>query len=538
MDPLWISIAFLFGFAVRQIGLPPLVGFLLAGFVLQALGAEGGDFLQEISDLGVLLLLFCIGLKLKLKSLLRPEIWAGTTLHMLITILVFGGAMLGLARAGFSLFAPLDWKLALLIAFALSFSSTVFAVKVLEDKAELASFHGRVAIGILIMEDVLAVVFLTASTGKFPSPWALALIPFLFVLRPLMIVLMDRSGHGELMILLGLFMSLVIGAGSFELVGMKADLGALVIGVLVSNHPKAGELAKHLMGFKDMFLVGFFLSIGLSAHPTWETVGVAALLVVALPFKVALFFLLLARFRLRARTAILAAFSLANYSEFGLIVAALAVGLGWIESAWLVTIAIALALSFVLAAPLNTYAQMIYNRHAARLKGIETRRRHPEDTPINSGNAEIVIFGMGRIGTSVYDAMVERCGDMVIGVDFCRATVDRQRATGRNVILGDPTDPDFWERATLGRRDDNERPINMAMLTMPKHAANLAAAKFLRRIEFSGVVVTTAHYEDEIPELEAAGVDGAFDFRTEAGIGLAEQAHELLEEHLIRRQRA
>jgi predicted Kef-type K+ transport protein len=537
MDPLWISIAFLFGFAFRQIGLPPLVGFLLAGFVLQALGAEGGNFLQEISDLGVLLLLFSIGLKLKLKSLLRPEIWAGTTLHMLITILVFGGAMLGLARAGFSLFAPLDWKLALLIAFALSFSSTVFAVKVLEDKAELASFHGRVAIGILIMEDVLAVVFLTASTGKFPSPWALALIPFLFVLRPLMVVLMDRSGHGELMILLGLFMSLVIGAGSFELVGMKADLGALVIGVLVSNHPKAGELAKHLMGFKDMFLVGFFLSIGLSTHPTWETLGVAALLVAALPFKVALFFLLLARFRLRARTSILAAFSLANYSEFGLIVAALAAGLGWIESAWLVTIAIALALSFVLAAPLNTFAQMIYNRHAARLKGFETRRRHPEDTPINSGKAEIVIFGMGRIGTSVYDAMVERCGDMVIGVDFCRATVDRQRATGRNVILGDPTDPDFWERATLGRRD-NERPISMAMLTMPKHAANLAAAKFLRRIEFRGVVVTTAHYEDEIPELEAAGVDGAFDFRTEAGIGLAEQAHELLEEHLIRRQRA
>jgi predicted Kef-type K+ transport protein len=537
MDPLWISIAFLFGFAVRQIGLPPLVGFLLAGFALKAFGAEGGDFLQEVSDLGVLLLLFSIGLKLKVKSLLQPEIWAGATLHMLITVLVFGGAMLVLAQVGFSLFAPLDWKLALLIAFALSFSSTVFAVKVLEDKAELASFHGRVAIGILIMEDVLAVIFLTASTGKFPSPWALALIPFLFILRPLMAMLMDRSGHGELMILFGLFMSLVIGAGSFELVGMKADLGALVIGVLVSNHPKAGELAKHLMGFKDMFLVGFFLSIGLTAQPAWETLGVAALLVAALPFKVALFFLLLARFRLRARTAALAAFSLANYSEFGLIVAALAVGKGWIEGAWLVTIAIALALSYVLAAPLNTYAQRIYNLNAARLKRFETRRRHPEDTPIDPGNAEIAIFGMGRIGTSVYDAMIERCGDVVIGVDFCRENVDRQCANGRNVILGDPTDPDFWARAKLSRGDE-KRPIKMAMLTMPKHAANLAAAKFLRRINYSGVIVTTAHYGDEIPELVAAGVDGAFDFRTEAGIGLAEQAHDLLEEHLIRKQHA
>ncbi|MBL0712561.1 MAG: cation:proton antiporter [Desulfosarcina sp.] len=68
MDPLWISIAFLFGFGIRQIGLPPLIGFLAAGFVLNALGAEGGTFLQEIADLGVTLLLFCIGLKLRVKS--------------------------------------------------------------------------------------------------------------------------------------------------------------------------------------------------------------------------------------------------------------------------------------------------------------------------------------------------------------------------------------------------------------------------------------------------------------------------------------
>ena len=144
---------------------------------------------------------------------------------------LFSGALLMLSGTGIALFAPLDLKRALLVAFALSFSSTVFAVKVLEEKAEMASFHGRVAIGILIMQDILAVIFLTASTGKLPTAWALALIPLLFILRPVMMRLMEGSGHGELMILFGLFLALVVGAGGFEMVGLKPDLGALIIEV-------------------------------------------------------------------------------------------------------------------------------------------------------------------------------------------------------------------------------------------------------------------------------------------------------------------
>ncbi len=533
MDPLWISIAFVLGFAVRQVALPPLVGFLLAGFILKALGAEGGPFLDEIADLGVLLLLFCIGLKFKVKSLLQPEIWAGTTLHMALIVALFSGALLLLSGTGIALFAPLDLKRALLVAFALSFSSTVFAVKVLEEKAEMASFHGRVAIGILIMQDILAVIFLTASTGKLPTFWALALIPLLIILRPVMMRLMEGSGHGELMILFGLFLSLVVGAGGFEMVGLKPDLGALIIGIMLANHPKAGELADHLMGFKDMFLVGFFLSIGLSGQPTWEALAVGALLAVVMPLKVVLFFLLLTRFKLRARTSTLAALSLANYSEFGLIVAYLGASLGWIDSSWLVTIAIALSLTFILAAPLNTHAQALYNRHADRLKRFETRKRHPEDTPIDPGDAEIVVFGMGRIGTSAYDTMVAHHGDVVIGVDFCLENVERLKTTGRKVILGDPTDPDFWER--IRSREDGQ--VKMSVLAMPKNAANLAAVKYLRGHDFKNVIVTTANYEDQVAELQEAGVDGAFEFRTEAGIGLAEKAHVILEEHLIRQQR-
>jgi len=262
-----------------------------------------------------------------------------------------------LSLAGLPLLTSLDFKLSLLIAFALSFSSTVFAVKVLEENGEMGAMHGRVAIGILIMEDLFAVIFLAIAAGKIPTLWALTLLA-LIPLRPLLMAMMDRSGHGELLVLFGLLMA-VVGAEGFELVGVKGDLGALILGMLLATHPKAGELANSLLGFKDLFLVGFFLTIGLAGTPSLAAVGLAALLAVLVTFKVALFFVLLTRFKLRARTAVLSSLNLANYSEFGLIVVAIAVSNGWIGSEWLVIIAIALSITFVLASSLNTAADTL-----------------------------------------------------------------------------------------------------------------------------------------------------------------------------------
>ena len=395
-DPLWIAIAFVCGFLVTLIGLPPLIGFLLAGFLLNALGAEGGEFLNATADLGITLLLFSIGLKLRLSSLIRPEVWAVASIHMLVVTFLVTGLVLMLASFQLSLFSGLDFETAILIGFALSFSSTVFAIKILDDLGATASRHGRIAIGVLVVQDIAAVIFLAVSTGKIPSVWALGLI-LLIPARPLLGKMLEKTGHGELLVLFGIALALG-GADIFELVGVKGDVGALVFGMLLANHAKASELAKALLGFKELFLVGFFLSIGMTALPGWNELLVALIFILFLPVKIALYFGLFNLFYLRASTSWRTSLNLANYSEFGLIVGAIAASSGLLPREWLAVFAIVLSLSFILAAPLVNVRDRFYLSWRPRLKAFERKIRLSGEEDLNLSDIRVAIFGMGRMG--------------------------------------------------------------------------------------------------------------------------------------------
>lgn len=517
MDLLLIAIAFVLGFVARMVGLPPLVGFLGAGFVLHAMGVESSEVLQVVAKYGVWLLLFSIGLKLKVRSLLRPEIWATASIHMGITIAIFGALFLTFATAGLSIFSTLDLATCIIIAFALSFSSTVFAIKILEAKGEGESRHGRISVGILIVQDLFAVIFMTISVGNAPSPWALALVG-LVIIKPLVGWLLDRSGHGELLVLLGLLLPLA-GAGLFSIVGLKPDLGVLVMGILLSTHPKAGELSKALLSFKDLFLIGFFLTIGLSGAPTLVDVGVAAALALLVPFKVALFYLLLTRFRLRARNAAMCSLSLANYSEFGLIVASVGVSVGWLSQQWLVIIAVSLAITFVVASPLNIAAQNLYQRWCVRLRRFEHPRPLIEDEPVDMRDVEIIVLGMGRVGTAAYDTLTSQGNRRVLGLDFNEDLVKRHQDEGRWVVFGDANDSDYWARVRIAGH------VRNAIFAMGSHAANLSVVERIRGIGYTGSIAAIAKHPDEVAELREAGVDLALDFLTETGVGLAEHVH-------------
>jgi predicted Kef-type K+ transport protein len=438
---------------------------------------------------------------------------------MLITVILFTTGIYLFGLSGLPLFSDLNLSMMILIAFALSFSSTVFAVKVLEEKSEMGAIYGIVSIGILITQDIIAVSFIAVSAGKIPSLWALLLLG-LIPLRPVLYKIFERAGHGELQILFGLSLA-IGGAEIFELVGVKGDLGALILGIMFSAHPRASELSRQLLGFKDLFLVGFFLTIGLSGPLSIEVIGIALLLVVMVPIKGTFFFWLLARFNLRARTSLLTSLSLVNYSEFGLIVCALAVANGWISHEWLIVIAIALSISFIVAAPLNSRSNQLYARFRKRLLSFQSTSRIVDEEPIDPGDASIYIFGMGRVGTSAYDNLRKRFGDVVVGIDIDAGTIDNHKSEGRRVILGSATDIDFWDRINM-----DLSKVKLAMVAMPNHGENLFAINYLKSLNFQGKLAAIAKYPDEVASLKRAGADSAFNIYTEAGTGFANDAYQ------------
>lgn len=520
-EPAWIAIAFLSGLLVRQVNLPPMVGFLMAGFVLQILGAKSGPFLLAVADMGVTLLLFTIGLKLRLNTLLRREIWATAGVHMAATVAMVFAAVMFLGWAGVLLFNDLDYSSALIVAFALSFSSTVFAVKILEDRASIVSRYGQVVIGILVIQDIAAVVFLAASAGKLPSPWAiglLALIPARHVLG----YVMGRSGRKELLAVFGFSVALG-GAALFELVGMKGDLGALIVGAALAPYERAKQLSKILMNFKDLFLVCFFLTIGLSGLPSWSASSAVLIFLLLVPIKALLFVLLLLAFRMRARGALLGGMLLGNYSEFGLIVASIAIGAGWLLPEWLTVISLALTASLVLSAIVNAYADSLHSRFYGVLSGFERSHRLPGDEDIDLGGHRVLIFGMGRVGQAAYDELKEHAKDEMIGIDFDEVEVRQNCLDGRKVVQGDATSPEFWSRLITPHAE-----IEMIFLSMPHHKANLDAAKRMRDRGYNGPIVATAFYVDQEEELLANGVDEVFNFYAEAGVGAAQRIQSLL----------
>ncbi|MFY8273160.1 cation:proton antiporter [Pseudoalteromonas sp. SSDWG2] len=521
MELIFFAIAFVCGFAAYQIKLPPMVGFLLAGFVLNFAGYKTTDLLSNIADLGITLLLFSIGLKLKVSSLMKVQVWAPATAHIVLSTALFGGFLLLLGAITIPLFADLNWQTALLLGFAFSFSSTVFAVKVLEDRGEMASLHGKISIGILVMQDIFAVLFLVASTGKVPNYWAFALLVLLPLLRPVMFWILNRSKHGELLPLFGFFFALVIGYQAFELAGIKGDLGALILGMMFASHKKAGELAKSLLSFKDILLVGFFLTIGLNAELTFNALVAALLIVGVLGVKVALYYVLTNAARLRARTSLLSAFTLANYSEFGLIVCAVAASTGWLSSQWLAVVATAVAITFIIASPLNARANELYVKMENWLLRFESDSRLEEELPVNLHKTRIVIFGMGRIGTGAYETIASYYPDAVAGIDIKPEVVAKHIKRGRRVLTADATDPDFWQRL-------NHSEVEMVMLAMPKHNQNIFALQQIKASGYNGQITAIANYPDQQRELQQLGVDSTYNFYLEAGSGFAEHVKQKL----------
>jgi len=157
------------------------------------------------------------------------------------------------------------------------------------------------------------------------------------------------------------------------------------------------------------------------------------------------------------------------------------------------------------------------------MQRFETTRAHPEEQPIDPGDAEIAILGMGRIGTGAYDYLRDRYGEVIVGIDSNSDKVAEHRKMGRNVLLGDVTDPTFWQR--VARKPGQ---VRMLLLAMPEHQSNRFVLDLLKTAGYPGFIAALAEFKDEVEALKQAGAHVAFDVFAESGAGFAAHADDHL----------
>jgi hypothetical protein len=234
-----------------------------------------------------------------------------------------------------------------------------------------------------------------------------------------------------------------------------------------------------------------------------------------LPLKGVLFFFLFLLFRLRARSAFLTSVSLTNYSEFGLIMASV------VLPQWMIPLAITVALSFVISAPLNRVVNPLYELLAKRLIPFERNIRHPDEQPLSLGDAQTLVMGMGRTGRAAYDYLTEQ-GYRVVGLDSDPMVIEQSKIAGRKVLFADGEDSVFWQHLDMPG-------VDAVILSLNDEEAKIIATQKLRERGFNGLVVSHALYEDIAQRIQDAGADRTYLTMSEAGSGLAEHVIRTLE---------
>ncbi len=252
--------------------------------------------------------------------------------------------------------------------------------------------------------------------------------------------------------------------------------------------------------------------------PNLPIVLTAIGLILILPIKTWLYFYITSRFGLRSRTSLLNSVTLANYSEFGLILAALGASQGFLSVEWMLIIAIAVSLSFAVASPFSKNAEEIYQKYKNTWHLYQKETLHSKDKIIDTGKATVLIIGMGRVGTGAYRIIERSRPDKVLGVESNDERAKELRDKGFNVEVADATDTDFWNMVHQSKAEEE-----IILLAMPNHKSNVYAAERIQASMLDCKVVAIAKHESEVDELLKMGVP-SFNLYREAGEGLASEA--------------
>jgi CPA2 family monovalent cation:H+ antiporter-2 len=524
-----LGAALLFGLIAHKLKLPPIVGYLMAGvFVGPSTPGFRADegLARQLAEVGVVLLLFGVGLEFHLEHLLAVKHIAVPAAILQVVILT---AISTLAMHAFG------WELGAgaLFGIALSISSTVIVMRMLAERRELHTPAGHLAVGWLVVEDlitVLVLVLLPGLSGKSDTGPALTalfailklglLVGFTFLVGgraiPWLLNRVVDTGSRELFTLSVLAIALGIGLGAAELFGASMALGAFLAGLVVGRSDFASRAATEALPMRDAFAVLFFVSVGMLFEPSFlvrEPLLVAAalgLVVIAKPVVSTALLLLLRR---PARQAVSIGAGRGQIGEFSFILGALGKELGVFSTEAESALVAASILSIVLSPTIFRFvpqagAWLPEHRPSEALAMSEaphsrSERRH-----------RAVIVGFGPVGQSVARLLGESGIEPSV-VELNLETVRKLRAEGLRAVYGDASRRETLEEAGV-------RDAVSLILSAPIEGSAAGIVRQVRELNPKLFVVARCGYLAEIPELQRAGADAAFSGEGEIALAMTE----------------
>jgi len=510
------------GIILRQ---PLIVSFIAVGLIA---GPSALDLVRSdeqislLSELGIAVLLFLVGIKLDVK-LIRSlgAVSLLTGLGQVAFTSIFG-YLIGLALG-------LGHITSLYVAVALTFSSTIIIVKLLSDKREIDSLHGQIALGFLIVQDlvvVLAMIVLSAigigaagdgdhGGGSVPvvlaSGTAMVALVILFV-RYVANPLTERLARApELLVIFAIAMAAMFAAAG-DIVGLGKEVGGLLAGVALASTPYRETIAARLAPLRDFLLLFFFIALGSALDLSLLGAHVSGAIVFSLFVLIGNPLIVLAimgSMGYRKRTGFLAGLTVAQISEFSLIFIAMGVSLGHLGEEALGLVTMVGLVTIAASTYMITYSHQLFAL-CAPLLGIFERRGTPRE-PSEAGahhddGYKVIIFGLGRFGTAIGMRLQKR-GIRVLGVDFNPLAVRRWRELGLDTEFGDATDPEFVAELPLTRAE-------WVISTVPIHPTGLShedtrttLIQLTRSAGFRGRVAVASHHPRDTEELFGAGAD-------------------------------
>jgi Kef-type K+ transport system membrane component KefB/Trk K+ transport system NAD-binding subunit len=504
-----IAIATVLTILARLVKQPPIIAYLLTGILagplfFNIIGGDSSAIIQIFAHLGVAFLLFIVGLNLDLRVL--KEVGAVSSFAGISEILVT-------SSIGFLIAIGLGFSniTALYIATALAFSSTVVVVKILSDKKEIDTLHGKIALGILIVEDFVAAIALmliplisgkaglSYILGKLALIIGFIVIIFLFAHLVLQRFLNYLARSQETLFLFGISWALVI-ATLFDKFGFSLEIGALIAGMSLASSKYNLELGGKMKTLRDFFVILFFIFFGsqlagvISSEVIKKALLFSLFIIVGKPIIV---MTILRIFGYKKRTNFLAGASLAQISEFSLIIILLGFTIGQISQE-IMSLVVLIAIITIGASSYSIYySHSIFNKLSKLLNLFE--RENNLDECSKKDSYDVILFGYHRIGYKILKTLKEMKLKFVV-IDYNPKVILSLGEHNINCIYGDAADKEFLNELNLDK-------TKLVISTIPDEQSNLEIKEKLKELKSQAVFIATAEQPRSAIDLYNQGVD-------------------------------